>query len=542
MRPVMSFLVTGMAAVRVAAAYALLAAIGAAPVNADSAGTARTLSPEQIDVAAARQERSAFELYRDLLTLPNVAGDADDIRRVLEWLEREFGRSGFATERLATAGSDLILATRSSPGAQRTVLFYLQADGQPVDPSRWFQASPWTPTLKERRPGASSVDGNPQDWQTLAWDRLYTDAVNPEWRMFARSASDSKGPIVQLLAALSLVDAAGVTPGFNLKVIIDAEEELGSPQLAAAVRRYRDKLAADCMVILDGPPHHDGAPTLAFGARGIAEVTLTVYGPRVPQHSGHWGNYVPNPAVRLAQVLASLKDANGRVTIPGFYDGIRIDEPTRRVLAAVPEDIPALHRRLGIAAPDAVGRSPQEAIQYPSLNVRGMKSAWVGSEARTVVPADAIAELDVRLVHESDPDRLLALIRRHIEGLGYHVISGRDPTDAERATHERLIRFDSSVSYRAFRTDMDSEFGRWLARALERSTGTRPVLIRTMGGSVPIAPFVEALGVPAVQVGTVNPDNNQHSPNENLRVFDFRRGIRMMSAILVEPLDGARVD
>lgn len=517
-----------------------LALLVSAPVR--SADRAPGLAPAAIDALAARQERSAFELYRDLLAYPNVAGQPADIRRLLDWMDREFGKRGFATERLATAGSDLVLATRASPGATDTVLVYLQADGQPVDPSRWFQPSPWTPTLKERRPGAESVDGNPQDWQALPWEQLYTGPVNPEWRMFARSAADSKGPIVQFLAALALLDAAGVAPACNLKVVIDAEEELGSPNLAAAVQRYRDRLAADHLVIFDGPPHTNGAPTLAFGARGIADVTLTVYGPRVPQHSGHWGNYVPNPALRLAQVLASMKDADGRVTVPGFYDGVEIDAATRRVLDAVPEDVPALHRRLGIASPDAVARSPQEAIQYPSLNVRGLQSAWVGSDARTVVPADAVAEIDVRLVRESDPDRLLGLMRRHVEGLGYHVISGRGPTDDERARFARLIRFDATVSYRAFRTDVDSPTGRWLGRALERSTGEKPVVLRTLGGSVPIAPFVEALALPAVQVGTVNPDNNQHSPNENLRVFDFLRGIRMMAAILVEPLDASPAD
>jgi acetylornithine deacetylase/succinyl-diaminopimelate desuccinylase-like protein len=134
---------------------------------------------------------------------------------VIEWLEREFGKRGFATERLATPGSDLVLATRRSAGATRTVLVYLQADGQPVDPSRWFQDSPWTPTLKARREGATSIDGNPQDWQALPWERLYEGPVDPEWRMFARSAADSKGPVVQFLSAVSLLDAAGVSPGLR---------------------------------------------------------------------------------------------------------------------------------------------------------------------------------------------------------------------------------------------------------------------------------------------------------------------------------------
>ncbi len=521
-------------------ALSIITLAGAAALPAPRVAAQQALSPERIAELAADRADSAFALYREILSFPNDASDPADILRLTEWLEARFAERGFTTRRLEMPGSDAILATREVPNADRTVLVYLQADGQPVDPSAWYQESPWTPTLKARREGApaTSVDGNPDDWETLPWERVYEEP-DPEWRMFGRSASDSKGPITQFLSALSLLDAAGVEPDFDLKVIVDTEEEMGSPHLPEAVERHRDELAADMLVIFDGPPHNSGEPTLTFGARGIADVTLTTYGPRVPQHSGHWGNYVPNPALRLAQVIASMKDEDGRVTIPGYYDGITIDPETRAILEAVPDDIETLHHQMGIAAPDGVADTPQEAIQYPSLNVRGMRSAWVGSEARTIIPATAVAEIDVRLVRESDPDRLLGLIRNHIAGLGYHIVSDRDPTDEERARYPKLIRFDSRVNYLAFRTDFDSEAGRWLVAAYERLFGGRPIMIRTGGGSIPISPFVTTLGVPAVQVGTVNPDNNQHSPNENLRVFDFLRGIRIIAAVLSQPMPGA---
>jgi acetylornithine deacetylase/succinyl-diaminopimelate desuccinylase-like protein len=515
----------------------IAAASIAALASATPAEGRQALSPERISGLTEVQAANAFRLYRELLTMPNDANHPDDIARLTDWLEARFAERGFTVGRLDMPGSDALLATRDAANADRTVLIYLQADGQPVDPSAWHQESPWTPTLKARRPSApsTSVDGHPDQWETLPWERLYDDP-DPDWRMFARSASDSKGPIAQFLSAISLLDAAGVEPGFDMKVIIDTEEEMGSPHLPAAVERFRDALSADMLVIFDGPPHNSGEPTLTFGARGIAQITLTTYGPRVPQHSGHWGNWVPNPAVRVAQVIASMKHADGRVAIPGFYDGITIDAETRAILEAVPDDMDALHERMGIASGDNVAGSPQEAIQYPSLNVRGLRSAWVGDEARTIIPSTAVAEIDVRLVRESDPDRLLGLIRDHVEGLGYHIVSGRDPTDEERRTHPRLIRFDASVSYLAFRTDFDSEPGRWLAGAYDHLFGERPIMIRTGGGSIPISPFVTTLGVPAVQVGTVNPDNNQHSPNENLRVFDFLRGIRIMTAVLSQPI------
>ena len=500
---------------------------------------AAQLTPPRIEQLVAERQDSAFALYRELLTFPNDANRPADILRLTEWLEAEFGRRGFRTERLAMPGSDAILAARSAPGAARTVLIYLQADGQPVDPSRWHQESPWTPTLKARRAGATGVDGDPKEWETLLWERLY-QSPDPEWRMFARSASDSKGPVAQFLAALDVLRAAGVRPAWNMKVIVDTEEELGSPHLPAAVQRYRDRLAADMLIIFDGPPHSSGEPTLVFGARGIAELTLTTFGPLVAQHSGHWGNYVPNPAQRLARVLASMKDDEGRSTIPGFYDGITIDAPTRAILDAVPDDIPAIHRRMGIAAADGVARTPEEAVQYPSLNVRGLQAGWVGEDARTIIPPTAVAELDLRLVPETDAERLIALIREHIERQGYHIVSGRAPTAQERAAYPKLIRVDTRISYGAFRTPFDSPPGVWLTRAFQRLFGAPPIRLRMAGGSVPISPFVTTFGLPAVLVPTVNPDNNQHSPNENLRVLDFLRGIRIITAVLAEPLPPAR--
>jgi acetylornithine deacetylase/succinyl-diaminopimelate desuccinylase-like protein len=320
--------------------------------GAQGAEAQEPLTSEWITQLAETHADSAFALYRELLSLPNDAHRPEDIARCRHGSIRRLRAAASATRRLEMPGSDAILATRDVAGATRTVLIYLQADGQPVDPSLWHQESPWTPTLKARRAGATSVDGNPADWETLPWERLYETAPDPEWRIFARSASDSKGPVAQFLTAVALLDEAGVTPDFNMKVIIDTEEELGSPHLADAVVRYRDELAADVLVIFDGPPHNSGRPTLTFGARGIATLTLTVYGPIVAQHSGHWGNYAPNPAMRLAQLLASMKDDAGRVTIPGFYDGIEIDAATRAILDAVPDDVPAIHRRLGIAAPD----------------------------------------------------------------------------------------------------------------------------------------------------------------------------------------------
>ena len=230
-----------------------------------------------------------------------------------------------------------------------------------------------------------------------------------------------------------------------------------------------------------------------------------------------------------------MKDDHGRVTIPGFYDGISIDPSTAAVLKAVPDDETQIKKRLKIAEPDKVGGYYQEAIQYPSLNIRGMQSGWIDEKVRTIIPGWARAEIDVRLVLESDPDRLLKLVRDHIADQGYYVLD-RIPTDKERLANAKIATLTSEISYQSFRTDFDSEVGLWLRSALKNAFGQEPIMIRMSGGSIPISPFVTTLGIPAVTVPTVNRDNNQHSPNENLRLGNYREGIKTMIAILNEKL------
>lgn len=480
---------------------------------------------EDLDKTSAEYARRSFPLLIELLSIPNDAFYPEDIEKNVVWCESQFRKRNFGTTRIDTETVPLLLAERRHSGAEKTVLIYLQIDGQPVDSSRWDQPSPYEPTLKRK-----DAEGK---WETLPIQSipLYDD----EWRIFARAASDAKGPVAMFLAALAAIDDQEVAPNFNIKVIMDFEEELGSPRLPQAVLDNSDLLAADMLIIFDGPRHITNQPTLTFGARGIATIQLTTYGPVVPQHSGHFGNYAPNPALRISKLLASMKDDHGRVIIPGFYDGIEISPEVERILRRVPDNDRAIKERLQIAHTDKVGGYYQESIQYPSLNIRGMQSGWINEKVRTIIPGWARAEIDVRLVLESDPDRLIKLIKEHIEEEGY-VVLDREPNKEERVTHDKIATFTSEISYQSFRTDFDSEVGVWLRKALNKAFGQEPILIRMSGGSIPISPFVTTLGIPAVTVPTVNRDNNQHSPNENLRLGNYREGIKTMIAILTEKL------
>ena len=471
------------------------------------------------------EARSAAILaeLRDLLRVPNVAADTANIRRNAELLADRFNRRGFATELLETGGNPLVYGELRVPGASRTLLIYLQYDGQPVDAREWRQPNPFEPVLRDGRveDGARDIDD---------WSGSRTDMAG--WRVYGRSASDAKGPIAALLAALDALRAGGLAPAWNLRVIMDGDEERGSPHLVPAIAKYGTKLAADLMVVLDGPLHPSGRPTLLFGARGILAFHLTVFGPSAGVHSGNYGNWVPNPALRLAQLLSSMKDDEGNVTVAGFYDRMTPLTPEdRAAVEAVPEDAARLRSAFGIATSERPGESIQLSLQRPALNVRGLASAFVGPEARTIIPDRAVAAIDVRLIRETPPDVMLSLIREHVRRQGYLLLD-RDPDIEERRIASRIARLDVEASIPAFRTSSSHPLAAGLVNALTSAWGEPPIRIRTAGGTVPIAPFIDALGFPAVIVPIVNFDNNQHAADENLELGAFYRGITTIAAIL----------
>jgi acetylornithine deacetylase/succinyl-diaminopimelate desuccinylase-like protein len=236
--------------------------------------------------------------------------------------------------------------------------------------------------------------------------------------------------------------------------------------------------------------------------------------------------------MRLAQLLASMKDDKGRVVVDGFYDGITPLAPEElRIQESVPDDLDGLKKLFGFAEPDGVGRSLQEAIQYPSLNVRGLRSAYVGADARTVIPAEATAAIDIRLVKETPSGPLVEKVLAHIRKQGYHIVE-KEPDDATRLKYPRIVRVVRDTPTEAYRTEMNLPESRLVTQALQQVWGTEPVRIRTSGGTVPISQFIRVLGFPAISVPTVNFDNNQHGENENLRLGHFWNAIVTLSALL----------
>ena len=316
---------------------------------------------------------------------------------------------------------------------------------------------------------------------------------------------------------------------------MDFQEELGSPDLPKAVEENRDLLKAEMLFIMDGTRHLSNLPTLTYGARGIATATIKVFGPKYGLHSGQYGNFAPNPVFEASKLIAGLKDDKGLVTIPGFYEGVTLTNEDKARLALIPENIDSIKQNLGIAQQDLVGETYQEALQYPSLNVRGLKAAWTGKEVRTIIPSEVIIEIDMRLVPETSGKRQMALLRNYIQDRGYHIVDSI-PSKEERKIHSKLASFTYRLGSSPFRTEMESPIGEFLNKAMHKVFGDAIVNMRTTGGSQPMAPFIKTLNVPAVSIRIPNPDNSIHGPNENLRLGNLKEGIISCLAILTESL------
>lgn len=475
----------------------------------------------QEDTQVKSHVRQAINDIRAFVKIPNDALEHADINLNLTWLTKAFNARGFNSSILPTEGESLFFASLPMEDSKPTILFYMHFDGQSVDPPKWDQLNPYDVVLK-------SPDGD--GWKNESFEDLNQD-INYDWRLFGRSTSDDKGPIVMFLSAIDLLRENGLEIPYNIKIILDSEEEKSSKPLPKAVKEYRELLNADFLVINDGPVHVSEKPTIVYGCRGITTLSLTTYGPMKPQHSGHYGNYAPNPGFQLAEVLATMKDADGKVVIDGYYDGITLDENAMSVLKSVPDDVATINSNLAIKTPEKVGSFYQEALQYPSLNIRGLGSGWIGEKARTIVPATATAEIDLRLVPESDGTRLKSLVKKHIQKQGFHIMD-TIPSRKERMTYDKIMTIKEGSVTDAFRTDLNNPYGEFLVNTLKTRLGDDVVQIRIMGGTVPISPFINELKIPAFIVPMVNPDNNQHSPNENLKIGQIAYGIKVFYGIL----------
>lgn len=464
--------------------------------------------------------------YAELLRLPNVARDAENIQGNAVRIRSELERRGVDARLLEMEGvPPIVYGELRVPDAERTLGVYVHYDGQPVDPDEW-SSPPWEPTLRT----ASIDDGGvvrpfPEPGET----------IDPEWRLYGRAASDDKAPLPAIFAALDALAANEISLTSNIKFFFEGEEEAGSEHLGEYLRAARDRLDdIDVWLICDGPVHQSRKPQLVFGVRGYTGLDLTVYGADSYLHSGHYGNWAPNPAMMLAQLVASMKDADGNVTIDGFFDSTApIGDAERRALDALPDVDAGLRRELALARTEGSGESLGERILKPSLNVRGLESAAVGEKARNVIPIEAAASFDIRLVKGNDPEGMIDVVEAHIRRQGYHIVR-EDPDEATRLAHPRIAKVVRRPGYKAARTEMDLPIVEEVIAAARHAAGDL-VLLPTLGGSLPLYLFTDTLDKPVLIVPIANHDNNQHAPDENLRLANLWYGVDLMASLFTMP-------
>ena len=468
-------------------------------------------------------QQSILREFMDLLTLPNIARDINDIRRNAQAVSSLLERRGVKTRLLEVPGAPpVVYGEILVPNATRTVIFYAHYDGQPLDPKEWA-SPPWQPVLRDR----------PLEKDGRIMPLPATGRIDPEWRLYARSASDDKAPIIALSAALDALHASSVPLHQNVKFVFEGEEEAGSPHLAQIIAANKELLRSDVWLICDGPVHQSRRPQVVFGARGIVSVDITVYGASRELHSGHYGNWAPNPAMMLAQLLAGMKDADGRVLIDHFYDGIEPLSATElRAIAEAPDIESGLARELSLGRTEGAGKKLVELLNYPSLNIRGMSSAHTGAGASNVIPSTATAALDIRLVKGITPAMATGRVTAHLRKQGYFLVED-DPDAETRLSHPKVAKVNTGAfaAYNASRTSMDLPISQIVLRIAESARG--PIIkLPTMGGSVPLYMIEEILHAPTITIPIANHDNNQHSFNENIRLQNLWDGIELLAALL----------
>ncbi len=473
-------------------------------------------------------EHNLLATYVDFLKIPNVADDMPNIKKNATWISDYMKSKGISNVQLLHPKTSdkppAVYGEVMVPGATQTVVFYAHYDGQPVDSTKWSEGlHPFKPRLAN----GSLANGA----QLIDWPQPST-AFNPEWRIYARGSSDDKAGVYTIINAYAALAALHISPSINIKFFFEGEEEAGSTHLDEIFDQYKTLLNADIWVISDGPVHQSGRKQVVFGVRGDTHVELTIFGPKRPLHSGHYGNWAPNPAMEMAHLLASMKNNKGEVTIKGFYDDvIPLTEAEKSALSKIPAVEEQLKKELGIKKAERMG-TINENLNRPSLNINGLQSAGVGKQSANVIPTKAIASIDLRLVAGNDWKRQQQKVINHIKAQGYHVTDA-EPTNEERALYDKICMVKRSEGYNAQKTPMDNAMAQQIVAAVTAALPEKPVLLPTLGGSLPLFIFEQMLNTKPVTVPMANHDNNQHAENENIRIQNLWDGLEMFASIMM---------
>ena len=478
------------------------------------------MTPE-FDRLLASRRRAIVEAFVPFLRSCSVSQQPDKVRATAEWLAAEMRARGLDGRVLETGGNPAVFGERRVTGAKRTVLLYCHYDTKPIPRAGWKQPDPLEPVFRR---GLAEEDAATVTLRDVADEEL------AGLRLYARGASDDKGPIWCHLNAIALMDELGIAPKVNVKMIFDGEEEIGSPFFGPFTERHRDLLVADCVIITDGPKHATGRPTIAGGARGVMKIELVLESARRDVHSGNF--VVPNPAWKLNGLLASMATPDGAPLIEGFEEDVVVPTAVeRQMMADLPLDLPALEKELGVALPaDYLDRM----MFHPTLTIRGLQSGFVGAEANTIIPHRATVAIDIRMVKNQTWAKVYRRLLDHIRAQGFTVIESMDAPLPDEL-RGRAVRVVDANGYDPGKTALDLPVSRQIIAAVERAhDGERAVLMPTLGGSVPIWAFTDILKLPTLLVPYANANNRQHSPNEHLRLDHLFQGVRTTAQLVTD--------
>lgn len=485
-------------------------------VHADS-----SLTSNKVSEWRQSHEQQIVDEFARLLSIPNVASDTPNIRRNAKHISELMLDAGMTVELLELEGGNpVVFAQRKTPGATKTLMIYIHYDGQPVNPDNWA-SDPWTPIMR-----TDMVEKNGQMIPMKA-------PFDPNWRIFARSAGDDKAPVIALSSALRALADSGIEPTVNLKIFMEGEEEAGSPNLRRMIEKHQQKLSADLWLFCDGPTHQSRRWQLVYGVRGSYGFDLTVYGPNRPLHSGHYGNWAPNPIMLLTELIGSMRAPDGRILIEGYDQQVRaVSTAERAAIEASPHMDDMLAQDFGIGAPETEDRV-ELAITRPAVNLRGIRGGDIGSQARNAIQPLASASIGLRLVPDQTPAYLQQVIEEHIEKQGFHIVHD-EPTAEQRLQYKRLARIDweSSGGYPAYRAEFDQPLAIQISEILDKLSDRTLIQTPTMGGSLPLYIVEDVLQTPILILPIANHDNNQHGANENLRLQNLWDAIDIYAAVL----------
>ena len=484
---------------------------------------------DKINKYRAQHERAILREYFSLLSIPNYALDRVNIDKNAVFIEAMLKKRGIQTKLLEsnTKGSPkAVYGEVIVPGAKQTLIFYAHYDGQAVNPEKWHPSiKPYQPVLLDQSIEKSGkIIAFPANGQ----------AFNPEWRIASRSSSDDKAGVMTIINAYDALVKTGAKLNNNIKFFFEGEEEIGSLHLAEILDKHKDLLKADLWLIADGPLHQSGLPMIDFGVRGDVNVDLTVYGPKRPLHSGHYGNWAPNPCLIMSKLLASMKDEDGKVKIKGYYDDvIPFTASEKQAFNAIPNVDAQMKKELGISKPELGGKTLFETFEWPSLNINGIKCADVEDKARNVITTESKATLDLRQVLGTDYLKQCDLLKKHIMEEGFLVLD-RAPSDEERLQYPKIVKFNIvNGGYNAQRTPIDLPISQQVIKAVQSATKKQLILEPTSGGSLPLYLFEKHLNSRVINLCIVNHDNNQHSENENVRLQNLWDSIAQIAAIMI---------